>query len=331
MPLISIRRFASLDGDIDSAVRRVPDLLIETLALHAIDCDPAEREQFQLTLRKLGSDLQAARDDQSVLLTTGEIIRTLDDYSRFLERFWRQRRQQFHAMIRLLADKLIEITDAGDARRRGLQEFERSLERESSPEDLRLLQAQLEQALRCVPREDPQQSKKGAGLPRTPSVSHETESAAETVDPVTGLPDRAAALDLLDQINRGAAPHEFAALFCVDRLSSVNYRFGFSAGDNLLMLYAQHVAQHLAPSDQLFRWRGPSLLAILARSSSAGLAVEMRNISSARFEYSISSEGKTALIPVSGSCVTFEIRSYPNTAAVTEALDRFATERTLKP
>src|SRR5689334_20484703 len=99
MAVLSLRRFMDAGSDFDAAVRRVPDLLLEALALQAVEGEATDRENFQINIRKLGRDLQEARDAQRVLVLTGEIIRVLDSYHRGLSRFWRSQGRELHSII----------------------------------------------------------------------------------------------------------------------------------------------------------------------------------------------------------------------------------------
>jgi GGDEF domain-containing protein len=336
MSIISLRRYIDWGSDFETALRRVPFLLIEALALHVVECEAAERERFQISLRKLSEDLGAAKNAQTVLVTTGELIKTLESYNRSLERFWRGRGQELSAIITLLTKKLIGIADSSDTSYRKLAEIDKNLQSAYQIEDLRVLRAKLEDSLSGIRLESGRQASQAVEIRQEAQRLRKSIAQASAysgpigsgIDSVTGLPDRGAAQALLQQALEGKESCAFAALICVERLALINSRFGFAAGDSVLMLYAQHVAQRLGPDDHLFRWRGPSLLAVISASKNrASVLMEMRRIGSARFEHNVTIDGKAVLIPVTAVSLVAELREYDSVAALANVLDRFTSER----
>ena len=51
----------------------------------------------------------------------------------------------------------------------------------------------------------------------------------------------------------------------VDRLTTLNLRFGNKVGDGILRHYAETLRAQLPPEDRVFRWSGNALLALLLR------------------------------------------------------------------
>lgn len=102
-------------------------------------------------------------------------------------------------------------------------------------------------------------------------------------DPLTGLPNREAAEDAIAGL-KGNSSGVFVAAIYVQRLEQINARLGDRTGNELLFLSAQRIVNGLRPGDQIFRWRGPAFVAVLARKE-ALLEVrrEMQRLVSSRF------------------------------------------------
>lgn len=333
MAILSLGRFINAKSDLDGAFRRMVFLLTEALALQAVESDPAEREHFQTTIRKLERDLQDTTDPENVLVTTGEIINTLTSYHRSVERVRRSQVSELHSIITMLANKLMAMADSSDLSCRKLSDVEKNLRGASQVDDLRVLRVRLEDALVGIQQEAGRQAGQFQDLKSQVEALHKPGSGATSAvvpagggfDQVTGLPSRAAACAKLGAALRGEVPHTFAAVFSIQRLATINLRFGFAAGDNLLMLYAQHIAQRLGSDDEMFRWRGPTLVALLSRSRShAAVSMEMRRICAARFDHNLTVDQKAVLIPISAAFLVTELKSHGEVSEVANILDRFA-------
>jgi diguanylate cyclase (GGDEF)-like protein len=92
------------------------------------------------------------------------------------------------------------------------------------------------------------------------------DSTAQAMDPVTGLPNRPSAEELLRSIlaRQDHAP-VFVAIVVVEHLSSINSNYGYEAGNQVLRRCAGDLHPQLKPDDKLFRWDGPALAIVLER------------------------------------------------------------------
>ena len=92
------------------------------------------------------------------------------------------------------------------------------------------------------------------------SARLKTAAIEESEDPVTGLPARAAAEQAMEKrISSGKTC--VAALFLMDRLITINARFGHDVGDDIVMSCAQMLAKKLSGAT-LYRWSGPGFVAV---------------------------------------------------------------------
>ncbi|GIF18440.1 diguanylate cyclase (GGDEF)-like protein [Actinoplanes tereljensis] len=102
-------------------------------------------------------------------------------------------------------------------------------------------------------------------IARLSTARREAERALHrlaTSDALTGLPNRAACVDRIDQELR-TDPAELAVLFCdLDGFKPVNDRLGHAAGDDLLVAVADHLQAGLREDDLVSRFGGDEFVVI---------------------------------------------------------------------
>ena len=86
--------------------------------------------------------------------------------------------------------------------------------------------------------------------------------AARMTDPLTGLTNRAALIAMLDHLCATRAPGSLA-LFALDHLRAVNLREGHSAGDCLLVAFADYLRSMVGSADIVSRAGGETFAVLL--------------------------------------------------------------------
>jgi diguanylate cyclase (GGDEF)-like protein len=306
--VISLKRFLGANADDARAQSRLAWLILEAVACHAVESDPAERLAFQAGLRQIVTRMEQSESGDGMLVLTGEAIQSMETYNRGVQRSLGSRVKELQSMVSLFTRCLLQVSKGTAESATKLRAIERQIEKCSQMEDLRALKTQLEESLGVICEEAADQercSEQIAGqlreaMSRPESAALLSEAVAD-LDLVTGLPNFRAA----EQAIRSAlAAHTgtYAVLFCVDRVEVINSRFGFSVGDRVLMLFGQHLAQRLSKTDQLFRWRGPGFLALLDRSGpEMSIRAEVARIVSTRLEQEIELGGRSVLLPIGAS------------------------------
>jgi diguanylate cyclase (GGDEF)-like protein/PAS domain S-box-containing protein len=92
-----------------------------------------------------------------------------------------------------------------------------------------------------------------------------SDPPAELHDPLTGLPNRTLALDLLDLLlarRQGDGVDVAMLLLDLDRFNIINDSLGHEAGDEVLLAVASRLRQALRPSDTLARLGGDEFLLV---------------------------------------------------------------------
>ena len=81
-----------------------------------------------------------------------------------------------------------------------------------------------------------------------------------------------------------------------------------SVGDQILLLFREHLAQHLKEDDRLIRWPGPVFLAVLDRPNLAdGVRAEVKRVTIKKLETTVQIGNRFVLLPVSSSSLIISL------------------------
>lgn len=270
--MISLKRF--LDGEeliADSPHARALSLITEALAVHAIQYDRPERDQFQGRVRRMAAALETCTDRSEAARLAGELNRALETYHRLVEQSFSTHSRELRALAGMLTQSLLRISKTSEGSASELRRIGKQIESASQVDDLKTLRGMLGQSLESLCSEafrqeaaareieqHAQQANGQAAMTGTPSA------LGAGNDPTTGLPGPRALDEMLRTKSADELGHYVAAMR-LERLDSINYRFGFSAGDQMMVLFSQHIGQNMRGRDQLLRWHGPCFLALLDR------------------------------------------------------------------
>lgn len=292
-------------GDTQSSAR-VAWLILESIACHAVESDPEERQVFQNSLRDIIAKMEESKNDGAMLVLTGEAIKSIENYNRGVQRSLNSQVKELQSIVSMFTRSMLQVSKSTAGSATKLRRIEHQIEKASQTEDLRVLKTQLQESLEVICEEAAEQERHSQQLTdqlretmNRPGASAAVSDAIADLDLVTGLPNfRAAEQAIRTSIE--ARTSTYAALFCIERLEAINGRFGFAIGDRILMLFGQHLAQHLSKNDRLFRWRGPGFLALIDRGGAEiSIRAEMARTVSKRLEQQIELSGRSVLLPVS--------------------------------
>jgi len=136
--------------------------------------------------------------------------------------------------------------------------------------------------------------------PSRPKKSTQNRAAADPrIDPCTGLSGRSEAEKAIRKQIAGGR-HIWAVILILQRLPAINARFGRSVGDQLLITEARHLEEQFKENDRLFRWIGPSFVALLHRPSPPeAVRSEVNGMCLSRFHATVVLDSRTVFIPLS--------------------------------
>jgi len=148
--------------------------------------------------------------------------------------------------------------------------------------------------------------------------------AVDTLDPLTGLPSRAAAVAELQEAHTQCQDC-FLGLFVVKRLALINAKFGYARGDDVLKKVVLHLSQSLQESSNLFRWAPCAFLTLAPEHTSyKELRSKIQMIELARLTPTLEWEGRSAMVPIIIDCRIVPVREFSTASDLFLRLDTLA-------
>jgi len=323
--MISLARFLNADREQVDACFRVIALLLEATGDYAVESDAADVAKFRKDISDVLHRMTPETRPQDLLVAAGSLTRTLESYNLRISQAVYQRTTELQKIIAMLTETMISISDSGERTAASLQEIEKQLESASMIEDVRVLKHRLGECLQNIREERKAQNDHATQvvkkLQKTIEEAPRPESTRAGIDQATGLPDRAAAEIALAECASTNQP-VYTLVFIADRVQLINARFGYAAGDEVLKTIQAHVQKHLRPGDQLFRWRGPSFLAILKRPDPVDcVRAEVSRITMTRLQKTFDVGTRSVLVPIGMQWALFPVA--PSSRLMVHKIDNF--------
>jgi GGDEF domain-containing protein len=312
--MISLKSYLSRDNEVETAYRRIIGLFLQGISLHAVEGDKEDHDRFREDIDKCLSVLSPETPTSELLVVVGGALRAMEDYNQRTSKFVRRQNTELHHMVSMLTQTIITIGSSSEHSIHSLQNIEKSIESTQAVEDIQILKLRLSECLEAVRDEAERQQKDGRDA--LESLKKELESSQELLgsntirpdlDAATGLPGKAEA----ERAIRTAieSPQgKFLMIAVCSRVQAVNARFGYAVGDRILGAFAEHFKKGLSARDQLFRWQGPALAALLERAERLEhVRAEIRQFADIRFDKTVEVGQRTVLIPISATWSIFPL------------------------
>lgn len=312
--MISLKSYLSRDNEAETAYRRIIGLFLQGISLHSVEGDKADYERFREDIDKCLAVLSPETPVPELLVVVGGALRAMEDYNQRTGKFVRRQNTELHHMVSMLTQTIITIGASSEHSIQSLQNIEKSIESSQAVEDIQILKLRLSECLEAVRDEAERQQRDGRDA--LESLKKELESSQELMgsakakpdlDGATGLPGKSEA----DRAIRAAiqSPQgKFLVIAVCSRVQAVNARFGYAVGDRMLEAFAEHFKKGLSARDQLFRWQGPALAALLERAERLDrVRAEIRQFADVRLEKTVEVGQRTVLIPISAIWSIFPV------------------------
>jgi diguanylate cyclase (GGDEF)-like protein len=316
--VISIKKFLATENAAEPALRHGIRLLIQGIAQHAIPGDTLDGVRFRESLQKISDALTEHTPPDEILVHTESVLKALEEYNRRTARTQALHATELHLMVTMLTSTVSAISTSGDVNVKRLGEIEKRVVSTSQLDDVRVIKGRLSDCLADIRSEvDRQRQDQRAtiqqlndGLDAARKTSPNLFAGPST-DPITGLARRAEAEIALAEAGQADAP-AFAVVLVLDRLQALNLKFGREVGDEVLGEFARMIEKKLPYGDQLFRWGGPSLLAILHRRSSIErVRSEIAQMVDIKLEHNIETPSRSIMIPIAARWAVFPMMAAP--------------------
>jgi len=298
------------------SLNRVLSLLLQGLALQSYCQDDAEFQFFQAKIRNLREEIAKIDEDSAGLPETGGTDMRPADRGDGVEVTPRQKDLQ--AAIFMISESLLSIARSPESQANVLRQSQYDVVTAKTGEEIASAAARLSVCLDGI---------KMQILRKEDSVLAPSQHYNPTeIDSVTGLPDARQALDALSVAWKHRKKY-CASVFGVRRLDAINARFGFHAGDDVMRVVSQHLAEHFGRDFLLFRWRGPCILSVMEKKLPLPLmSAEVKRVAGMRLEQAVTMRNREAIVAIALSCdiISLETNSVDD---VISRLEEFITKQ----
>ncbi|MBZ5591739.1 MAG: GGDEF domain-containing protein [Acidobacteriia bacterium] len=307
----------------------VIETLLHAVEVHAIPGDPFDYEKFQADIRSLRKAF-AQPSAEAMLVAAGSATKIIEEYNQQAARFLRMHAAEMRKAVVKLTDTLAAITGDQEGAISHLRDLEHRIEKAPSMEEVKIFGAQLSESLDRlrVDAVDRQQRMEQMLSELRQKVQASTwgesaDGAAPDAGPSSPQPLRAKAEAAIDRVLQ-AGGSGYVAVFVVDRVQLINARFGYAVGDQILVLFQQHLRQDLKPGDHLFRWTGPVFLILMERATlPESVRARVNHLTSAKLESTVQLDSRSVLLPVRSTSAVFSLFEAPSTAALVQQIEAF--------
>jgi diguanylate cyclase (GGDEF)-like protein len=312
-------------------------ILIRGIALHAIEGDPNDLRFLRERMSGIADSLNDESSPDDLLVGIGKTLRALEEYNRRSAVIFNGQVDELRGMLSTMTSTVMFITSSSETSVKQLSVIESKLQRAHTLEDTRRVKEYMADCLTLV-RTESQRLQTDART-KINSLRSDVErlssrlkaaSSEDSQDPVTGLPGRFVAEDAIAA--KILAGKDFSiALFALDRMVSINGRFGHQVGDEILVTGARILAQKLTGTT-LYRWSGPAFAAVFDPSVSASVAESRAHqAASLRVEKNIETDNRTVLIVATASCQLQRVAGKMLPDSVFKNMDAFVAARNASP
>jgi GGDEF domain-containing protein len=326
--MISLRSYLFRDTESETTYRRVIGLFLQGISLHSVEGDKADHDRFREDIDKCLAVLSPETPVSELLVVVGGALRAMEDYNQRTSKFVRRQNTELQHMVSMLTKTIITIGASSEQSVSRLQNIEKSIESTQKVEDIQILKLRLGECLEAVRVESERQQRDGRdaleNLKKELETSQEMMGSAKVqpnLDEATGLPGKAEAERAI-RAGVESPKGKFVVIAVCSRVQAVNARFGYAVGDHMLGAFAAHFKKGLSAGDQLFRWQGPALVALLQRAERLDrVRTEIRQFADVKFDQTTEVGQRTVLIPISASWSIFALA--PPLEAVLKQLEAF--------
>jgi GGDEF domain-containing protein len=327
--VISIKKFLSQDSGAERARMHVVRILVQGIGQHAVAGEADECLRFRESIQEVSDALVDDIPQADLLVRAGSVLSALESHNRRTASRLRLQQVELQNMLKMLTSTMGIISAVSDANVSRLSEIEIQVASASALDDVRMIKSRLSDCLADIKREAENQRKEtGATIEQLSQGLDEARRRSISIiespeqDAVTGLPLRPEAETALIQSGKGGA-QSYVAVLALDRLQTVNLRFGREAGDEVLVEFSRMVRKQLPPEDRLFRWSGAALLALLPRTGSLErVRSEIGRIMEIKLEHTIQTPSRSILLPIGARWTVFPMMAAPR--LMYQKIDAFA-------
>ena len=305
------------------------------ISQHAVESDPEELAQFRKTVDEIAGSLSATSTPEDILIKIGIVVQAMEEYNRRANHSSTAYRKELRAILSLLTETIISLSQSSKTGVEQLQAIEKALEGAVDVSDARLLRNKLIGTLTLIRNESARVRLESQSLIKSlkaavmrASIQTLPSVAALPPDLATGLAGGYAARRLIEQA-LAAGRAVSVAMFLVDQLPALNTRFGRAVGDETLLTISQYLSYEMAEFGALIRWNGPAFVLVVDDSQPNFERFERRvkELAGARFEREIKVEERSVKMNITFSWTVQSARPNEPVEEIARRLDEFVSTR----
>jgi GGDEF domain-containing protein len=311
-------RWSTLSGNgTENTLRQVAALLLAKIGESVVQDDPGALNTFRGEMSAVCKALTPDLPPENLLVLAGSATEVLETYNRQITRTLGRQNKAYQAIIRMFQDSLVKIAGANTECVQSLNSIGKDLERGIGFKDLLSLKAQLDNCLSGLVKAAEHEKNTSKALIEKLQIEIESfhkpapKLPQGKVDAAGGpLVQKDCVAAIKDAIDRGT--RHYAVVMVVNRVQPISARFGREAGDWMLARFKEYVETELTPSDRLFRWIGPAMVAILERPQPLDQVRGLiRRMLDSPLQKTYDSGGRSVLITLSAAWSVITLASTP--------------------
>lgn len=330
MAVISIKRYLELPSS--DAYQRMLELLVETITEHPLDIDHVEYERFKSEVGKIEERFRAEPTREQFPQAAGAVSQALERHNHSVSNLFRSQGCELQNMVSMLTHTIKSLGSASETSGRNLESIAVQLKSASAVEDIYQLRLQLAECLRNVRDEAARQRTESQNSLQL--MEHQLSASQQRlanhgievdIDRVTGFAGRSAAeVAIHEAIDSGDST--YIAVAVLAKMESINARFGYAVGDEVLCEFAARVAGRLCSRAAFYRWSGPTIIGILRRSEPVHvIRAEVSRVVDLPVSKSLVSGSQNAFITTSAASMVLPVAPPP--ADIIARIDRFVASQ----
>jgi GGDEF domain-containing protein len=317
--VISIKKFL-LSSETDQTLMHVVRILIQGIGACAVGGEAEDCARFRDSVQEVSNALAGEVPPAELLVHAGSVLQALEDHTRRAMRHQHLQNLELQNMVKMLTTTVGVVSSVSNANVVRLSEIEKQVAVASQLDDVRIIKTKLADCLADIRTEADRQRKETEQI--IEQLSQRVDQARQpATDPVTGLAFRAQAEAVFARSDPGR--QTYVAVMVLDRLPILNARFGREEGNKILAEYARTILGRLSPGDELFRWDGPALVALLPRQKSLlHVRIEFAHMIGIKLEHTIQLPSRSILLPIEARWSIFPMMAAPR--LLYQKIDGFA-------
>ena len=308
--------------------------LIDAIGKHAVEENEEELRRFQQRLGVEAASLRSASQPEAIKTSVDGTIKLMAQQNETVKADYQVRTNELGRALRMMVETITDVSTSSQAAVHQLSLIEKNLEEATAGADATRFRSKLGVCLNMI-REHSQmlrtQSENQVNQLKTfvasaaPGLNAVPEFEGP-LDPLTGLPTRNFAENLLDErMSRGIDC--LVGVVAVDRYASLLASFGRPIMDDLIKTISRDLAQRLPEATALCRWSANSFIAVTdIVSSFAETSQQWRRVRGLKLEKEIGTDSRTALVMLNTSLLVEHLRPASSKRTFIQNAERFVAQ-----